>query len=285
MTPIKLEEAYFYGGRQICVQGERSLEGLDLTVPIFGVQMGDQVTWEGIRSIEVDKEPMSDADGHLLWSMMKSTMKNDDGRSVLGGLRRLSLHRTIISLPVLEKIFANCPRLATLSCALSPRNPAKGDEFIDKLEKLMQGPGANVQELNAFCCGWTVTDYLEVLRGCPILRLTGWDWGSRLPAWHDKPLPESIRRTREFELTWCDPEPSWEIHIPDPYVIASTIRGLLGKGCTTTIRLCEHIPNAHSEPEIFWMRILNSVMANLIEEKRRAEKKGWKIVQAAEAEQ
>jgi hypothetical protein len=65
---VQVEQVSLYEGRQICLQGEKPLEGLDLASHIFGTQTGDLITLVGIQSNEVDRRLASYINRYTLTS-------------------------------------------------------------------------------------------------------------------------------------------------------------------------------------------------------------------------
>ncbi|KAH8083543.1 hypothetical protein HD553DRAFT_312628 [Filobasidium floriforme] len=280
MTSIKLEEAYLHDGRQILIQGERSLDGLDLTTRIFEVQTGDEVAWEGIRSIEIDRARPKTSFARTLKALIMSAIEADSDRSSLARLQRLSLLSIVLGITDLEKIFARCPYLTMLGCTLEPTEATKRSTYLDRLDDLMEGPGANIRELDVYCHPWTVMDYLSVLSGRPsVIHLTGYEEDFHLTDWTFERVEPFIPgdsgcQTQAFILS-LQFEDTWDVNSPDPYTFAKSLRMCLPPGCAIKIDIFDNDP---SEVQVTWVRIVRSILVALEREDMHSRKRGWTLV-------
>ena len=276
-NPVKIEEAYLYDRRQICVRGERSLEGLDLATRIFEVQTGDQVAWEGIRSIEIDRARRERSFERTLKALIMSTMEADNDRSSLARLQRLSLLPIVLGITDLEKIFARCPYLMMLGCTLMPTETTKRRTYLGRLRDLMKGPGANIRELDVYCHPWTVSDYLSALAGRPIVfHITGYEKNFDLMDWTFKAfIPgDSYCQTQTFILS-LQFEDDWDVNSPDPYTLAKFLWLSLPPGCAIKIDTFNSDP---SEAQVIWVRIVHSILVTLEREDMHSRKRGWTLI-------
>lgn len=277
MTSIKLQEAYLHDGRQILIQGERSLDGLDLATRIFEVQTGDQVAWGGIRSIEIDRARREMSFERTLKVLIMSAMEADNDRSSFARLQRLSLLPIVLGITDLEKIFARCPYLTMLGCTLMPTEPTKRRTYLGRLRDLMEGSGANIRELDVYCHPWTVSDYLSALAGRPIVfHITGYEKNFDLTDWtFEVSIPgDSDCQTQAFTLS-LQFEDDWDVNSPDPYTLAKFLRMSHPPGCAIEVFTFDSDP---PEAQVIWVQIVRSILVALEREDMHSRKRGWTLI-------
>lgn len=197
---------------------------------------------------------------------------------MLPNLVNLELPRISLTISSLQKVFTGCPSLKSLRCCIGHAEDPDGG-WPARLRALMQGPGANLHEMDVCCEKISVLQMLFCLVDCKVAKISGIVW-FRTDDFHefmaDDRNIEVYERYRIRQLSLCPRLfATSDSDYPDPYQIAKLLRKIVPSQCVIVIDTERFkdatIPTGEEiafHKEKLWAHILRKTMETREQERR-----------------